>query len=113
MNFLVKNFIGFLVVTFLFVALGQWNHPKFQEKAYDQAKEMIMLDLAAKGGENVKFIESPDLSSDIIHAAIVTEDGTEYLYDVSITNPVLVQLSALNLFVTPKVQIVDVKTSKP
>ena len=113
MNLIMKNFIGLLIVAFLFVALGQWNHPNFQQKAYAQAKELIMLDFTGKGGKNGEFMESPDLSSDLIHVGIVTEDSTEYLYDVGIMNPLWVQLSALNLMVSPKVQIVASSKTQP
>jgi len=113
MSLMIKNVLGILVVVFLFVALGQWNHPNFQQKAYDQAKEMIMLDLTAKGEKAGNFFEPPDLPSDLLHVGIVTEGGTEYLYDLSILNPLWVQLSALNLFISPKVEIVDFRKSQP
>jgi hypothetical protein len=106
MNFLLKNFLVFLLVVFVFVALGQWNHSKFQQKAYDQAKELIMADLAEKGEIPGSFIEPPDFSAEFIQAGIETEDGTKYLYDIGILNPVLVQLSAMNLIISPKVEIV-------
>ena len=113
MNMILKNFLGILVVVFLFVALGQWNHPKFQQNAYDQAKELIMLDLAAKGEKAGSFIEPPDYSAEFIQAGIETEDGTKYLYDVGILNSVLVQLSALNLIIPPKVEIAGFIKSRP
>ena len=113
MNFLLKNFLVFLLVVFIFVALGQWNHPKFQQKAYEQAKELITADLTEKGEKPGSFIEPPDFSSEFIQAGIETEGGTKYLYDVGILNPVLVQLSALNLFVSPKVEIAGFIKSKP
>jgi len=113
MNLLVKNFLGFLVVVFLFVALGQWNNPKFQQKAYDLAKEAIVFDLEEKGEKAGDFIESPDGSVDLYHVGIVTEKGTEHLYDVSVLNPLWVQLSALNLMVSPRVEITHVDTSRP
>ena len=113
MNFIMKNFLVLLFVIFLFVALGQWNHPNFQQKAYDQAKELIMLDLTARGEKTGDFLEPPDLSSDLIQVGIVTEDGTEYLYDIGIQNPTLIQLSALNLVVSPKVEIAGFIKSKP
>jgi len=112
MSLLVKNFLGILVVVFLFVALGQWNHPNFQQKAYIQAKESILFDLAEKGEKPGSFME-PDFSTDTIHAGIVTEGGTRYLYDVGILNPLLVQLSALNLIISPKVEITGFIKSKP
>ena len=98
---------------FLFVILGQWNHPKFQEKAYVQVKESIMLDFTANGGKNGEFIEPFDISPGLFHAGVVTQDGTKILYEVSITNPVLVQLSALNLIVSPKIQIIANEKSIP
>ena len=113
MSLLVKNFLGILVVVFLFVALGQWNHPNFQQKAYIQAKEMIIADLAAKGEKTGDFLEPPELSADLIQVGIVTKDGTEYLYDIGIQNPTLIQLSALNLVISPKVHILDVNKSRP
>jgi len=109
----MKNVLAILLTVFLFVALGQWNHPKFQQKAYEQAKELIMLDLASKGEKNGDFLEPPDLSPGLIHAGIVTEDGTEYLYEISIQNPLWIQLSALNLMVSPNVEITRVDTSRP
>jgi len=113
MNMITKNFLGILVVVFLFVALGQWNHPSFKQKAYEQAKEMIILDLAAKGGKTGDFLDSPDLSADLLHIGIVTEGGIKYLYDVSILNPLWVQLSALNLVSSPKVEIAGFVKSRP
>lgn len=113
MSLLVKNFLGILVVAFLFVALGQWNHPKFQQKAYDLAKEAIVFDLEVKGEKAGSFVESPDGFVDLFHVGIVTEKGTEYLYDVSVLNPLWVQLSALNLFISPKVQIIEISKSRP
>ena len=113
MNMIMKNFLVLILVIFLFVALGKWNHPNFQQKAYEQAKELIIIDLTEKGEKEGNFIEPPDFSAEFIHAGIETEGGTKYLYDVSILNPVLVQLSALNLVVTPKVQIVDFNKSQP
>jgi len=113
MNFLLKNFLVILVVVFLFVALGQWNHPKFQQKAYDQAKELITADLAEKGEKPGSFIEPPEFSAEFIQTGIETEGGTQYLYDVGILNPVLVQLSALNLIVSPKVEIAGFIKSQP
>jgi hypothetical protein len=72
-----------------------------------------MLDFTANGGKNGQFIEPFDISPELFHAGVVTEDGTKFLYEVSITNPVLVQLTALNLFVAPKVQVTEIKTSEP
>lgn len=112
MNLVIKNLFALLVVVFLFVALGQWNHPKFQQKAYDQAKESILFDLAEKGEKPGSFTES-DFSTDIIHVSVVTENGTKYLYDVGVLNPVLVQLSALNLVISPKVEIAGFIKSRP
>jgi hypothetical protein len=113
MNLIVKNFLGILVVVFLFAALGQWNHAKFQQKAFVQAKEMIMADLAAKGEKTGDFLEPPVLSVDLIQVGVVTNDGTEYLYDIGILNSLLVQLSALNLIVPPKVEIAGFIKSRP
>ncbi len=113
MNFLLKNFLVLLLVVFIFVALGQWNYPKFQQKAYEQAKELIAADLTEKGEKAGSFIEPPDFSSEFIQAGIETEGGTKYLYDVGILNPVLVQLSALNLFVSPQVEIAGFIKSRP
>ncbi|MDF1524801.1 MAG: hypothetical protein P1S59_00815 [bacterium] len=113
MNLLVKNFFILLFVIFLFVALGQWNHSRFQQKAYDQGKELILLDLTVKGEKTGEFLEPPDLSIDPINFVILTEGGTEYRYEVSLLNPLLVQLSALNLIISPKVQIVEVDKSQP
>jgi hypothetical protein len=113
MNFLLKNFLALLFVIFLFVALGQWNYPNFQQKAYIQAKEMITADLAAKGEKSGNFLEPPELSVDLIQVGIVTKDGTEYLYDIGIQNPIWIQLSALNLIVSPKVEITGFIKSKP
>lgn len=113
MNFLLKNFFILVFVMFLLVGLGQWNHSKFQEKAYVQVKESIMLEFKAKGGKGGEFIEPFDFTGDLFHAGVVTPDGTKFLYEVSITNPVLVQLTALNLFVAPKVQVTEIKTSEP
>ena len=113
MNLMVKNFLGILVVVFLFVVLGQWNHSNFQQKAYDQAKEMIMLDLTAKGEKAGDFLEPPDFSADLFHAEVVTEDGTRYSYDIGIKNPIWIQLSALNLMVPPKVEITGFIKSQP
>jgi len=113
MNLMVKNFLGILVIVFLFIALGQWNHPKFQQKAYDQAKELITADLAEKGEKTGDFLEPPDLDIAFIHAGIVTEGGTKYLYDVGILNPLWIQLSALNLVISPKVEIAGFIKSKP
>ena len=112
MNLMVKNLLGILVVVFLFVALGQWNHPVFMQKAYGQARELIISDMAEKGEKPETFME-PDFSTELIQAEVVTEDGTEYLYDISIMNPLWVQLSALNLFISPEVEIVDFSKSKP
>jgi hypothetical protein len=113
MNFLLKNFLVLVFVMFLLVALGQWNLPKFQEQAYVQARESIMLDFTAGGGKNGEFIEPFDISPELFHAGVVTPDGTKFLYEVSITNPVLVQLTALNMFVAPKVRVTEIKTSEP
>ena len=113
MNFLLKNFLVFLLVIFVFVALGQWNHPNYQQKAYDQAKLLISDDLAEKGVKADSFVEPPDFSADFIKAQVVTEDGTTYLYDIGITNPTLIQLSALNLVISPKVEIAGFIKSKP
>ena len=113
MNLLVKNFLVLIFVVFIFVALGQWNHPNFQQKAYIQAKEMIIADLAAKGEKTGDFLEPPELSADLIQVGIVTKDGTEYLYDIGIQNPTLIQLSALNLVISPKVEIAGFIKSKP
>jgi hypothetical protein len=113
MNFLLKNFLVFVFVMFILVALGQLNHPKFQEKAYVQAKESIMLDFTVNGGKNGQFIEPFNISPELFHAGVVTEDGKKFLYEVSITNLVLVQLSALNLFVAPKVRVTQITTSEP
>ncbi len=113
MSLVIKNVFALLLVAFLFVALGQWNHPKFQQKAYDQAKELITADLAEKGEKPGSFIEPPDFSAEFIQAGIETEGGTKYLYDVGILNPVLVQLSALNLIVSPKVEIAGFIKSRP
>ena len=113
MNFMLKNFFILLFVIFVFVALGQWNHPRFQQKAYDKAKELIIIDLTEKGEEPGTFIEPSDLSSDPLHSGIVTEGGVEYLYDIRILNPLWLQLSALNLVVPPKVQIADVSKPQP
>ena len=57
MNSLLKNFFVFVIVMFLFIALGQWNYPKFQEKAFIQAREAIFLDHKANGGKEGEFIE--------------------------------------------------------
>ncbi|MDT8396787.1 MAG: hypothetical protein RRA32_10150 [bacterium] len=113
MNLLLKNFLVLVLVMFLFVALGQWNHQHFQQKAYSRAKELIMLDFSAKGGKNGKFIEPTDIFSDPIRIGLTAGDGGEYLYDVGITNHLLVQFSALNLFFSPKVQVTAVETSQP
>ena len=113
MNLLVKNFIGILVVVFMFVALGQWNHPKFQQKAYEQARELIISELAEKGEKPGTLFAPPDFSADVIHGEVVIEDGTKYLFDTRIVNPLWVQLSALNLFISPKVQVVDISKSRP
>lgn len=113
MNIIMKNFFVLLFVIFLFAALGQWNHPNFQQKAYIQAKEMITADLAAKGEKSGNFLEPPELSADLIQVGIITKDGTEYLYDIGIQNPIWIQLSALNLIVSPKVEITGFIKSKP
>jgi hypothetical protein len=113
MNLIVKNILGIVIVAFLFVALGQWNQPKFQEKAYDQAKELITADQAEKGEKPGRFIEGSDFSDDLLHVGIVTEGGTKYLYDVSIQNPLWVQLSVLNLVSSPKVEIAGFVKSRP
>jgi hypothetical protein len=113
MNFILKNFLVLLLVIFLFIALGQWNHPNFQQKAYIQAKELIMADLATKGEKTGDFLEPPELSVDLIQVGVVTRGGTEYLYDIDITNPTLIQLSALNLIVSPKVEIAGFIKSQP
>ena len=113
MNLLVKNFLGILVVVFLFVALGQWNRPNFQQKAYDEAKELIISDLAEKGEKPVSFIEPSDTPAGIIKAGAVTENDTRYLYDVSILNPLWMQLSALNLVISPKLEITGFIKSGP
>ena len=55
MNLLVKGFFILLFIIFLFVALGQWNHPNFQQKAYEQAKELIAADLMEKEGKSRKL----------------------------------------------------------
>ena len=112
MNLLVKNFLVLIFVVFIFAVLGQWNHPKFQQKAYEQAKELIAADLMEKREKAGSFIEPPDYSGEFIHASIETEGGTKYLYDVGILNPVLVQLSALNLIISPKVEIAGFIKSK-
>jgi len=109
----IINFFILLFVVFIFVALGQWNHPHFQQKAYDRAKELITVDLTEKGEKPESFIEPADLSTDPIHAEVVTEDGNGYLYDIAITNPVLIQFSALNLVVSPKVKIISFIKSRP
>lgn len=113
MSLMVKNFIGILVVVFLFVALGQWNSPKFQQKAYDLAKGAIVFDLEEKGEKAANFIESPDGSFAPFQVGIVTEKGIKYLYDVNVLNPLWVQLSALNLIITPEVQIIELGNSQP
>ena len=113
MSLIVKNFLGILIVVFLFVALGQWNHPKFQQKAYEQARELIISEMTEKGEKPGTLFAPPDFSADVIHGEVVTEDGTKYFYDISILNPLWVQLSALNLFIPPKVQIVDISKSRP
>jgi hypothetical protein len=113
MNFLLKNFLVFLFIIFVFAVLGQWNHLNFQKKAYDQAKLLISDDLAEKGVKADSFVEPPDFSADFIKAQVVTEDGTRYLYDIGIMNPTLIQLSALNLVISPKVEIVGFIKSKP
>ena len=113
MSLIAKNFLAILFTVFLFVALGQWNHPKFQQKAYDQAKELIVIDLTEKGEKPDRFIEPSDYSADLIHAEVVIEDGTRYLYDISITNPTWIQLSALNLITSPKVEITGFIKSRP
>jgi hypothetical protein len=109
---MVKNFLGILVVVFLFVVLGQWNHSNFQQKAFEQAKESILFDLAEKGEKPGSFME-PDFSADLFHAEVVTEDGTRYSYDIGIKNPIWIQLSALNLMVPPKVEITGFIKSRP
>ncbi|MCJ7499278.1 hypothetical protein MUP29_03385, partial [bacterium] len=76
-------------------------------------KELILLDFIAKGENSGDFLEPPDLSTDPIHAVIVIEGGAEYRYDVNVLNPLLVQLSALNMVISPKVQIVDSSKSQP
>ena len=113
MSLIVKNFLGILVVVFLFVALGQWNHPNFKQKAYDQARELIISDMAEKGEKPGNLIEPPDFSADFFHAEVVTEDGTRYSYDIGIKNPIWIQLSALNLIVSPKVEITGFIKSQP
>ena len=113
MSLLVKNFLVFIFVVFIIVALGQWNHPKFLQKAYEQSKELIAADLMEKGEKAGSFIEPPDYSGEFIHASIETEGGAQYRYDVNVLNPLLVQLSALNLIVSPKVEIAGFIKSKP
>lgn len=113
MSLIMKNVFALLIVVFLFVALGQWNHPNFQRKAYDRAKELIVIDLTEKGEKPDRFIEPSDYSADLIHAEVVIENGTRYLYDISITNPTWIQLSALNLIISPKVEIAGFIKSKP
>jgi len=114
MNFLLKNFLALLFVIFVFVALGQWNHPQFQQKAYEQAKELIITDLTKLGEKPGSFVEPPEYSAGVIQAKVVTGDGgTRYLYNIAITNPALFQLSALNLVITPKVEITGFIKSKP
>ena len=113
MSLLVKNFLGILVVVFLFVALGQWNSANFQQKAYDQAKELIISDLTEKGEKPVSFIDPTNTSAGIIQAGVVTENDTKYLYDVNILNPLWMQLSALNLAISPKLEIAGFIKSGP
>ena len=113
MNLVIKNVFALLLVVFLFVALGQWNHPNFKQKAYDQARELIISDMAEKGEKPGNLIEPPDFSADLFHAEVVTEDGTRYSYDIGIKNPIWIQLSALNLIVSPKVEIAGFIKSRP
>jgi hypothetical protein len=114
MNFLLKNLLVLLFVVFLFVALGQWNHPNFQQKAYEIAKELIIMDLTEKGEKARRFVEPPEYSTDLIQAEVVTEDDrARYLYDIGIKNPIWIQLSALNLMVPPKVEIAGFIKSRP
>lgn len=113
-NLVLKNFFGILFTVFLFFALGQWNHPNFQQKAYDRAKELITLDLAEKGEKPASFVEPPEYFAGLIKSEVVTvEGGPRYLYDIGITNPVLFQLTALNLVITPKVEITETTKFKP
>jgi len=113
-KFVLKNFLILILVLFLFVALGQWNHPNFQQKAYEKAKELIILDLREKGEKPGSFLEPPEYFAGLIKVQVVTaENGTRYLYDIGITNPALFQLTALNLVITPKVEIIETTASKP
>jgi hypothetical protein len=113
MRFLLVNFFVLLFLIFVFVALGQWNHPNFQQKAYDQGKELISMDLNERGEKPASFMVPADLSADPIHAEVVTEDGTRYFYDIRIANPTLIQLSALNIVVSPRVEITGFIKSRP
>ncbi|UCF87966.1 MAG: hypothetical protein JSV70_05930 [bacterium] len=113
MNLFFKNFFAILLVVFLLVALGQWNHPAFLQKAYDQGKEMVHMDLNERGEKPASFMVPESLSTDPIHAEVVTEDGTRYYYDISIANHILIQLSALNLVISPKVEIAGFIKSNP
>ncbi len=74
---------------------------------------MIIADLASKGEKTGNFLKPPELSVDLIQVGIVTKDGTEYLYDIGIMNPIWIQLSALNLVVSPKVEIAGFIKSNP
>jgi hypothetical protein len=102
---IVINFFSLLIMTFLFVALGQWNHGRFQERAYAQGRELIRVHLSSRGEMVGHFIEPPDLSVDVIHAGVITAGDLRYVYDLGIKNPLWVQLTALNLVISPKVEI--------
>ena len=106
-RFLAVNFFILIFVVFVFTALGQWNGANFQRQAAEKARDLMIADLEDRGLKVSSVIE-PDISMGSIQIGSVTEDGRRIDYEIGITNPDWVQLSALNLLVEPKLAIIAV-----
>ena len=102
-----KGIVVILVLLALFFGGGFVNVKGFQNKAKNQSENLLTKYFTDKG-EKVKSFTSPDYSLGMIEVRVKTDKNTYYSILAS-KSSWIIEYTVLNYFMTPKVEILNVK----
>jgi hypothetical protein len=98
--------IGLFVFVAIFISSGLINSRRFQKSAIVAVKRELSKHFIKQGERIEKFLPS-DYSLDQIEIGVKTNIGSYYVV-ASVTNSFWETSTALNLFIKPRIEIVNV-----
>ena len=94
----------------LFVGIGILNIQNYQDRAIAKSEDLLTEHFANRN-EVLDDLVHPDYSLGSIEIGAITDKDTYYVAVGDVT-PLWVQITALNLFITPKIEIGSIEPKK-